>query len=274
MQRIFRYPRTQHVIGSKLGPGDDNLKQIPFSQLVGRQLVIEEKVDGANSGISYGSDWLQLLQSRGHYLTGGPRERHFNLFKQWANLHSEALLEVLTDRYILYGEWMYAKHTVFYNRLKHYFNEFDILDTQEGTYIDGEGNENPGSWLSTARRREMLKGIPVEPVLVLFEGKLDSFEQLQDLIGPSHFKSEDCWDFFLDYHPQFDDNSDRVEKGTDQTNLMEGLYIKVEEDGVVKERYKLVRPEFTQKIVDSDEHWLSRPIIPNVLEDGIDIFKL
>src|SRR5205807_2014548 len=32
----------------------------------------------------------------------------------------------LTDRYILYGEWLYAKHTVFYTDLPHYFLEFDI----------------------------------------------------------------------------------------------------------------------------------------------------
>ncbi len=38
------------------------------------------------------------------------------------------LYELLKDRYIMYGEWLYAKHTVFYDNLTHYFMEFDIYD--------------------------------------------------------------------------------------------------------------------------------------------------
>ena len=48
--------------------------------------------------------------------------------KQWANAHRDAFYEVLGSRYIMYGEWMYAKHSVFYDALPHYFLEFDVLD--------------------------------------------------------------------------------------------------------------------------------------------------
>jgi hypothetical protein len=41
-------------------------------------------MDGANCGISFNPDGELLLQSRGHYLTGGGREKHFTLFKQMA----------------------------------------------------------------------------------------------------------------------------------------------------------------------------------------------
>ena len=73
---LKKYPRTPHLEGSRLQPGDEDLSQVSFSYIRGKYLVVEEKVDGANSGISFGKDGTLLLQSRGHYLTGGYRERH------------------------------------------------------------------------------------------------------------------------------------------------------------------------------------------------------
>ena len=87
---LKKYPRTPHLEGSRLQPGDEDLSQIPFSCIQGKHLVVEEKVDGANSAISFDEDGTLLLQSRGHYLTGGYRERHYNLLKQWARIHQDA----------------------------------------------------------------------------------------------------------------------------------------------------------------------------------------
>ena len=91
---------------------------------------------------------------------------------------SEALLEVLTDRYIVYGENMFAKHQLFYDKLPHYWLEFDVLDTWEGTYIDGNGNEQVGTWLSTDRRKEMFSHLPIVPVHVLYEGEIESADEI------------------------------------------------------------------------------------------------
>ena len=132
---ILKYPRTPHLEGSRLQAGDEDLSQVPFSHLKGKYLVIEEKVDGANTAISFDTDGTLLLQSRGHYLTGGYRERHYNLFKQWANVHKEEFYKVLGSRYIMYGEWLYAKHTVYYDELPHYFMEFDVYDRVEKIFL-------------------------------------------------------------------------------------------------------------------------------------------
>ena len=51
--RIIKYPRTPHLEGSSLQPGDEDLSQIPFSEIAGRHLVVEEKIDGANSAVSF-----------------------------------------------------------------------------------------------------------------------------------------------------------------------------------------------------------------------------
>jgi len=84
MNQIYKYPRTQHIVGSKLQKGDEDLVNVPFEKIKDRNVVYEEKMDGANSGISVVNGQI-MLQSRGHYLTGGYRERHFDLFKTWAN---------------------------------------------------------------------------------------------------------------------------------------------------------------------------------------------
>ena len=95
---LRKYPRTRHIEGSRLQPGDHDLSAIPFTEIAGRPLVIEEKMDGANAAISFSAGGELLLQSRGHYLTGGRRERHFALFKQWASVHQTALYGTLGDR--------------------------------------------------------------------------------------------------------------------------------------------------------------------------------
>ena len=58
---------------------------------------------------------------------------------------------------------------------------------------------------------------------------------------------------------------ERQVRETDPSLTMEGLYIKVEADGVVKDRMKYVRNSFYQCVNESGSHWQQRPIIPNQL---------
>ena len=74
---IIKYPRTPHIQGSRLQLGDEDLRQRPFSDIARRNVVLEEKIDGANSAVSFIDDGELRLQSRGHFLTGGYRERHY-----------------------------------------------------------------------------------------------------------------------------------------------------------------------------------------------------
>jgi RNA ligase len=261
---IHKYPRTPHIAGSGLQPGDDDLAVVPFRALAGCRLLVEEKMDGANSALSFARDGTLLVQSRGHYLTGGPHERQFHLLKAWASRHAAALRAVLGNRYVLYGEWVYAKHTVYYTALAHYFLEFDALDTATGTF------------LSTPARRTLLAAAPfVVSVPVLHEGPVATLEQLCALLGPSrcitgnhlahltHLRAA-CLQRGLD--------PGRALRETDPTTLMEGLYIKVEEGGAVRERYKFVRASFLQTVLESGSHWLDRPLLPNGLREGVSLF--
>ncbi len=248
-----KYPRTPHIEGSRLQPGDEDLSQIPFDEIRGKLLVVEEKCDGANSAISFDTGGELLLQSRGHYLTGGYRERHFNFMKQWATVHRDALYGVLGTRFIMYGEWMYAKHTVFYDALPHYFLEFDILDRESGIFLD------------TPSRNEMLKNLPVVSVPVLGSGIFQTKKELLDLLGQSHYVTGNQKQNLIDAAVKMNLDPERNCRETELSGLMEGLYIKVEEHGQVVDRMKYVRAEFLQCVDFSETHWLDRPIIPNQL---------
>lgn len=264
MHRILKYPRTQHIEGSRLQPGDEDLAAVAFAGVAGRHLVVEEKIDGANAGICVQSGVLHL-QSRGHFLTGGERERHFALLKSWARAHEAGLREVLGSRYVMYGEWMYAKHTIFYDALPHYFLEFDVLDREREVFLD------------TPSRQRLLGGLPVASVPVLAQGAFPSLAALQRLVGPSLYKTPD-WRTHLAQAAAAGESGrfgsvERAVAQTDPSDQAEGLYIKVEEDGRVVERLKWVRASFLSAVLDAEGHWLDRPIVQNRLAPGVDIFS-
>ena len=257
---LIKYPRTHHIAGSRSQPGDEDLSDVPFEAIRGKHLVIEEKIDGANSGISFSATGELFLQSRGHFLTGGPREKHFALFKTWATTHQEDLRDRLGDRYIAYGEWVLAKHTIFYDALPHYFLEFDVFDRSTETF------------LSTPRRAELWEGSPVVSVPVLREGFLDANSTLLELIERSLYKSEDWRKRLGEVSHELELDPQKIQRETDRSDDAEGLYIKVEEEGTVTGRYKFIRRSFLTSVVDSGTHWLQRPIVPNQLAPGVDLF--
>ena len=232
MEKVRKYPRTPHLEGSNLQEGDFDLSQISFDYLKNKYLVIEEKIDGSNVGISFEKGKL-LLQNRSHYLQGGYKEKQYDLFKVWASSYSDELYNVIGERYIIYGEWMYAKHNIYYDDLPHYFIEFDVYDKEKNVFLD------------TKSRRELLKCLPIYSVPVLKEGYFKSYKEILDLLGESMYISNNC-----------------------SSRLMEGLYIKVEEDGVVKERLKFVRKEYKQIQKDNND-FFKKEIVPNKVNKDI-----
>lgn len=263
MDQIIKYPRTPHLFGSALQDGDHDLKRVPGGNLVGRHVVLEEKCDGANSAFFFDGAGNAHAQSRGHELEmdrRGGRERHFNLLKDWVKAHEDVLLDRLEDRYRVFGEWMHAAHSVFYDALPHLFLEFDVLDMQTMEF------------LSTERRRELLAGLPIVSVPVLYEGPFRGEGHVKELIVPSLYKTEDWRESLVSSIRREGLDPDRNVPKIENSDLAEGIYGKIEENGRVVGRFKMVRQGFKQHVTDGDDHWLSRPIIPNGLVPGVDIF--
>lgn len=261
-QDLFKYPSTSHLEGSSLQPGDDAALQVSYEkEVAGRYIVVEEKLDGANSGNSFSPDADPLQQCRGHYLTGGWKERHFNRFKQWCARHMDVMFDRLADQYLMFGEWAYAKHTIFYNNLPHYFFEFDIWDKATGDF------------LSTAARARVLAGAPVLPVPVLYAGIAPpKLADLLEYIMPWSLAKAPGWQVQLKCEAvRAGVDPDRAMRETFQSDGPEGLYIKIEEGDRTVGRYKWVRHGFLQVIKDNKTHWHDRPIIRNLLADGVDL---
>jgi len=252
---LAKYPRTPHLQGSRLQPGDEGLGAVPFAAVRGRHLVVEEKLDGANTGISVGRDGRLRVQSRGHYLTGGPRERQFGPLKAWAATLGPRLASRLGERFVLYGEWLHATHTVFYDDLPHWFCAFDVLDRSDATFLDTPG------------RLELLDGLPVVSVPVLHTGPAERLEDLVALVGPSTCRTPQWRDALRTAARRAGADPDRAASDLDGDDAMEGLYVKVEENGRTVGRCKWVRPTFLTAIRDSGTHWADRPMLENGLRD-------
>ncbi len=239
---FIKYPRTPHLFGSKGTDDDKHLSEAESKHLIADEsLIVEEKIDGTNVGIHFSTDGQLVLQCRGHLITEGMHPQ-YDLFKQWTVVKRPVLEERLEDRYILFGEWMYARHSLHYQQLPHYFFEFDIYDKAS------EG------FLSLELRITLLEGANIETVPVLHCGAVTP-DELADLIGPSRFDS------------RFENP---ITKRID--NLMEGLYLRTEADGAVTGRAKFVRREFVEKVKQST-HWQHQAVVPNLLKDGADIWS-
>ena len=140
--------------------------------------------------------------------------------------------------------------------------EFDIYDKQEGRFF------------STRKRREFLEAAPfVKSVRVLAQGYYKSAEEIARWIGPSLFISEQRREHFSMQCARSGAEEELSAKQTDLTGIMEGIYIKVEDGDYVTDRLKYVRASFLNTILDSDSHWVNRPIVPNCLADDVQLFE-
>jgi hypothetical protein len=145
------------------------------SDLLCQPMVIEEKVDGANLGLSLGDDGRLRAQSRGHYLDARTEGQWKPLWR-WLSHRAERLTAVLTPSLIAHGEWCYAEHSVFYDALPDWFLLFDVYDRASGRF-----------W-SRVRRDEWATASGVSTVPLIATGTF-GLSALRKLLGRSRLGS-------------------------------------------------------------------------------------
>ncbi|KAG7444986.1 uncharacterized protein BT62DRAFT_970179 [Guyanagaster necrorhizus] len=212
---IFKFPRTPHLIDLGAATSDDLVTDT--SAILGH-VAITEKVDGANMGFSLSGDRERIIvQNRSHYVNSSTHEQ-FRKLGYWVDRQREALIRLLgrdehfPERYVLYGEWMYATHSIPYTNLPDMFLAFDLYDRYLKLFIDRQSLE------------VLLGPTSIEVVPLVYEGNMPSENGLKKLVlGRSRF-----WD-----------------------GMVEGVYVKVEKDGRVTSRGKVVRGDF----ISGSEHW-------------------
>jgi hypothetical protein len=139
--------------------------------------------------------------------------------------------------------------------------EFDLYDIQADLF------------LSTERRRSLLQAAPfLCSVAVLQAGPVASLASLDALVGRSGFIAQDQREQLRSAALEAGIDPDRALRESDVSGLMEGLYIKAEQGGAVTGRYKYVRPGFLQTVLDSGSHWMDRPLLPNRLRAGVELW--
>jgi ATP-dependent RNA circularization protein (DNA/RNA ligase family) len=128
---MIKYPRIPHVPGSKSTEDDIVRSQFPRGEF-----YVYEKLDGASLGISM-VDGVLRLQNRGGYLENKRPHEQWDAAKNWAYMNYEILIRFFESvpSGVIFGEWLYAKHSIYYTRLESFFVGFDIF-TGKGLVTD------------------------------------------------------------------------------------------------------------------------------------------
>lgn len=210
MTAFFRFPRTPHLAWLGEGrPRDDKLlSPDEVAALLSGEVVVEEKVDGANIGFSVDARGEVRVQSRGSYLNPDHAHPQFRPLWGWLRAREAALADALGPDRILFGEWCYAVHSVVYEALPDWFLGFDVYDRPVGKFWD------------SARRDALLKSLRLHPVPRIARGHF-TLEEIERLL------------------------SSASQVGA---VAIEGVIVRQESGGFTVARAKLVRPEFTRAI--------------------------
>lgn len=210
MTEFFRFPHIPHIVWLAAGtPRDDKVLSPPeAARLLSGEVVVEEKLDGANLGFSVSPDGWVRGQNRGRYLEL-PFQGQFSRMGGWLAEHEDRLFDALGTGLIAFGEWCAARHSLNYDNLPDWWLLFDVYDREAQRF-----------W-STSRRDAWaaLHGFVVVPQL--HRGPVD-LATLRNWVSSteSQFRHGD----------------------------LEGLVVRREAACWLEERAKLVRPGFTQAI--------------------------
>lgn len=210
MTEFFRFPQTPHLVW--LGEGQPRSDKIlaphETETLLSGDVVVEEKVDGANIGFSTSEDGELRVQNRGNYLERSRVHPQFRPLWRWMQVRERALMDALWPDRILFGEWCYAVHSMLYTDLPDWFLGFDVYDLSVARFWD------------TARRDSLLSALDLHSVPRIAKGHF-TIEMVKRMLS----------------------NRSGVSNGE-----VEGLILRRESGGFTTARAKLVRAEFTQAI--------------------------
>jgi len=210
MSDFFRFPHTPHLAWLAAGrPREDKVFSPEEARaFLSADVIVEEKIDGANLGFSIDERGELRAQNRGRYLDLAALSGQWKPLRRWlASPRARALVSALSPGLILFGEWCYAVHSVPYTRLPDWFLAFDIYEQSARMF-----------W-SVERRNDFVRQLDLAIVPELGRGRYD-LDALKGMLGTSRLS----------------------------TAPAEGLYVRRETQGYLLERAKLVRAEFVQAI--------------------------
>ncbi len=162
------YPRLPHLTGGRGTRDDLVLAEQEKRDLLAADVVVEEKLDGANVVV-----WQDDSGRIDVTLRSGPggmdRGGQLGPLRAWAAAHDAALRASMTQWPVLYGEWLLLTHSVAYDRLPAYLVVLDLWRPTDGFAQPDERNEvSRSAGLSTPP--ELWRGVP--GILAALEARL------------------------------------------------------------------------------------------------------
>ena len=153
---------------------------------VGEDIVIQEKIDGSNASIRYDEESGTLKAfSRRLELSADNTLNGFWDYVQTLNL--DTFKEILGSRYIVFGEWMGAKHAIKYpENVYGKFWMFDVWDTQIEQYLPYEETRSfYDKLIACGNEDNKFNFVPV-----FYIGKFESWEKTSELVGRTEVGAE------------------------------------------------------------------------------------
>ena len=112
-----KYPRTMHLDFSPGLHNDDRVIE-SLSGLIGKEVIVSEKMDGENSTLY---NWDEEI----HFHARSLDSRH-HPSRDWLKRFHGEIAHKIPKGWRICGENMYAHHSIFYNELESYFYGFSI----------------------------------------------------------------------------------------------------------------------------------------------------
>ena len=182
---FFKFPSTPHlsIVDGVDIRADKVLSESERMAFLRQKIVVEEKIDGANLGLSFDPAGEIRAQNRGAYLTL-PGTGQWKKLAVWLEPRIDLLFTSLVDRFILFGEWCYAKHSISYERLSDWFLGFDVYD------------KSAQKFLACTPRNALLKKAGIVQVPMLASGRF-TYAEIKNMLTRSKFSSQTAEGLYL-----------------------------------------------------------------------------
>lgn len=185
-------------------------------------MFIEEKVDGASVGLCIDEDGNPIIRNSDHILGKGyvkkstPAKLQFRPIWNFFYDNKEKF-QAVKDQVggSIYAEWMWMQHGLEYDRLPNWLITYDVYIPEKKHFLCPEAS------------RKLLTDVGFEVVPLLHQGPIETYEQLDALAyAPSAYTT---------------------------LGQREGIYIKISDGESITHRFKMVRSDFKQGALFSDE---------------------
>ncbi|KAF9433829.1 Dual specificity protein phosphatase 23 [Entomortierella beljakovae] len=147
--------------------------------------------------------------------------------------------------YVLYGEWLYAKHSVHYTGLKSWFIPFDLFDIKTGTFVS----------------RKLFRKAIAKTQLAVNPGVQIPKEIYGDVEKTLDWTLAQLQSRSVLMKPDNGQDSNDLSDTQQQKDRVEGLYFRIDQGDRLLMRSKIVRADF----IAGEERWGAKEQVANKL---------